>query len=319
VSARAWLDHAFCTAPADRPVAEEIITRFYRHLDRPPPVFVWVGSPAAAARMVPPPTRSLADTLSLTKPWPVENLLASAMPRPWQRMSTPAHRTARSVVDMIRGELRTVIDRLGLHWAGGLDDVVWDLRQQNPWATLARSCGWWWPRDHVCVLAERMSAIHTEPIPDGDGQLRLHSADGPAIEYPDGWTVHVWHGTRVPSWVIEEPTVDRIAAETNVEVRRCAIEKIGWAAFIDQAGLRFVSCAADPGNPGAELRLYDLPYERWGASTRLLLAVNGSVERDGTRRRYGLRVPPWFDDPLDAAGWTYGLSGAQYAHLQRRT
>jgi hypothetical protein len=123
----------------------------------------------------------------------------------------------------------------------------------------------------------------------------------------------------VPSWVIEAPTVDRIADEGTVEVRRCAIERIGWGAFIDQAGLRIVGQAADPGNPGSELRLYDLPYRRWGAPTRLLLAVNGSVERDGTRRRYGLRVPPWFDDPLDAAGWTYGLTGVQYAQLQRRT
>lgn len=131
--------------------------------------------------------------------------------------------------------------------------------------------------------------------------------------------MHAWHGTRVPSWVIEAPTVDRIADEGNVEVRRCAIKRIGWGAFIDQAGLRIVGQAADPGNPGSELRLYDLPYQRWGAPTRLLLAVNGSVERDGTRRRYGLRVPPWFDDPLDAAGWTYGLTGAQYAQLQRRT
>jgi hypothetical protein len=113
--------------------------------------------------------------------------------------------------------------------------------------------------------------------------------------------------------------VARIAAETNVEVRRCAIERIGWGTFVDRAALRLVGSANDPGNPGARLRLYDLPDAGWGESTRLLLAVNGSVERDGTRRRYGLRVPAWFDDPLDAAGWTYGLTGDQYRQLLRRT
>jgi hypothetical protein len=51
------------------------------------------------------------------------------------------------------------------------------------------------------------------------------------VVFPDGWAVHSWHGTRVPSWVIDGPTVERIAAERNVEVRRCAIERIGWTAF----------------------------------------------------------------------------------------
>jgi hypothetical protein len=315
MSARAWLDHALCTDPADRHVAEEIITEFYRRLNRPPPTFVWVGSPAAAVRLLPP--SSLSGLVSRN----AENELASlaSATRRTRSTSSPQHRTVESIAGMIRAEVRTTVERLGLHWAGQLDDAVPDLSEQNPWVTLARSCGWWWPRDHLCVLSERMSALHTEPIPDGGGQLRPHSNEGPAIEYSDGWTVHAWHGTRVPSWVIEAPTIDRIGAESNVEVRRCAIERIGWGAFIDRAGLRLVSQAADPGNPGAELLLYDLPYQRWGTPTRLLLAINGSVERDGTRRRYGLRVPPWFDDPLDAAGWTYGLTGIQYARLQRRT
>jgi hypothetical protein len=119
--------------------------------------------------------------------------------------------------------------------------------------------------------------------------------------------------------VIDDPTAARIAEEPNIEVRRCAIERIGWAEFIDQAGLTLVSSAPDPANPGAELRLYDLPYQNWGKRTKLLLAVNGSRERDGTRRQYGLRVPPWFTNPIDAAAWSYGLTGSQYAQLQRRT
>ncbi|MGH3860561.1 DUF6745 domain-containing protein [Actinokineospora sp.] len=94
------------------------------------------------------------------------------------------------------------------------------------------------------------------------------------------------------------------------------MERLGWGTYIEQAGLTLVRQADDPGNPGCELRLYDLP---WGPQARLLLAINGSLERDGTRRQYGLRVPPWFDDPIDAAAWSYGLTGPQYARLQRRT
>jgi hypothetical protein len=312
----AWLNHALCTDPADRPAAEEAITELYSQVDKPPPTFVWVDSPVAALPFLRPP-ESLTG-LPHRGPLPVENALAthySNQRRLGPLMRDPLRLTVREAIGgLIRAQIS---QQLGVHWRGQHDaDWVARLRESSPWVTLAKSCGWWWPRDRLCVVAERPTAQRTEPVDNG---LRLHSADGPAIEYPDGWTVHAWHGVRVPSWVIDSPTVDRIAAESNVEVRRCAIERIGWQTFIEGAGLRAVSKAPDPGNPGHELRLYDLPYERWGAPTRLLLAINGSVERDGTRRQYGLRVPPWFDDPLDAAGWTYGLTGTQYAQLQRRT
>jgi hypothetical protein len=163
----------------------------------------------------------------------------------------------------------------------------------------------------VCVVSERPVALHTE-VPDGVAQL--HHANGPALRYADGWDVYAWHGTQVPSWVITDPRVERITREANVEVRRCAIERIGWAAYVDRAGLRLVASAPDPGNPGSELHLYDMRKE-----TRVLLAVNGSVERDGRRRRYGLTVPGSLDDPIAAAGWTYGLSAEQYSLLLRRT
>jgi len=247
----------------------------------------------------------------------------------------PLHRTA---AESVAGAIRAAIpERSGLVWYGQ-HEAAWvahydvhrrigstvfgadDLVQLELWATIARSCGWWWPREGECVVAERPAVVHVEPVAGSAyGESRVHREDGPAVVFRDGWSVYAWHGTAVPSWVVESPTADLIAAEPNVEVRRCAIERLGWAEFIDQAGLTLVSSSPDPGNPGSELRLYDLPHHRWGSRTRLLLAVNGSVERDGTRRRYGLRVPPWFDDPIDAAGWTYGLTGPQYALLRRRT
>ncbi|WP_369245318.1 DUF6745 domain-containing protein [Streptomyces sp. R41] len=188
------------------------------------------------------------------------------------------------------------------------------------WAELARTTGWWWPGEGLCVMAERPTEMHTEPQPNSDhGELRLHRDDGPAVRFADGAAVHVLHGAHVPSWVVTGPTVERIHAERNVEVRRTAIERIGWGVYIDQAGLQLVATADDPGNPGSELHLYDVPRELWGRPVRLLLAVNGSVEPDGRRRRYGLSVPAHFDDPVAAAGWSYGLSPEHYAQLVRRT
>jgi hypothetical protein len=195
-----------------------------------------------------------------------------------------------------------------------------DDHQLDLWAETARSCGWWWPRDGWCIVAERTAVVHTEPVPGAvHDERRTHNPRGPAIGYADGTGAHVWHGTPVPSWVIQEPTVERILTERNVEIRRCAIERMGWDAYLSQAGLRLVASAPDPGNPGGELELYDLPQQVWDAPARVLLVVNGSVERDGHRRRYGLSVPDDIDDPIGAAAWSYGLSAPQYAQLARRT
>ncbi|WP_232667433.1 DUF6745 domain-containing protein [Pseudonocardia sp. TRM90224] len=240
-----------------------------------------------------------------------------------------------SIVGHLRAEL--ALPRLGLHWSGQ-HDVDWiarceinrrlfgtqfgaaDTAQLELRAALARSCGWWWPHDDVCIVVERPLVMHVEPVPGLErDEVRPHHGSGPAVVYPDGWAVHSWHGTRVPQWVITEPTADRIAEERNVEIRRCAIERMSWPDFIAEAGLTLVAQRPDPGNPGHSLQLYELPYHRWAARTRLLLAVNGSVERDGTRRRYGLHVPNMFSDPIDAAAWPYGLTGDQYAQMQRRT
>lgn len=248
----------------------------------------------------------------------------------------------RSVRDGVYTPLRAALvaatgEPGGLSWHGQ-HDVAWiaycdalrrlgrrvfdraDSRQLDLWAAVARSCGWWWPTDGWCVVTERTAEVHVEAAPGAlYGETRAHNPRGMAIAYPDGTGVHAWHGTAVPAWVITEPTVERVFAEPNVEVRRCAIERLGWDTFIDRAALRRVASAPDPGNPGCDLHLYDVPSQVWGAPGRVLLAVNGSVERDGHRRRYGLSVPADIDDPVAAAGWSYGLSATQYAQLLRRT
>ncbi|NEW39543.1 hypothetical protein GV794_12700 [Nocardia cyriacigeorgica] len=186
---------------------------------------------------------------------------------------------------------------------------LWEL-----WATVADSCGPWWPDDGVCVVSERPQLLATELVDETVDEVRLHCADGPAVRYADGWELYFWHGTQVPAWVITDPTAEAIDRETNVEVRRCAIEKLGWPAYLEEAGTQLMATAPDPGNHGFELMLYEAPRNQ-----RVLVAVNGSIERDGTRRRYGLTVPGYFTDPVDAAAWTYGLTGAQYSQLLHRT
>jgi len=63
----------------------------------------------------------------------------------------------------------------------------------DDWATLARSCGWWWPGEDVCVLVQRPILIRTEPVPGAwHEQVRLQRADRSAVVYPDGWHAPLW-------------------------------------------------------------------------------------------------------------------------------
>jgi hypothetical protein len=177
----------------------------------------------------------------------------------------------------------------------------------------ATSAGWWWPMAGIAVLTDRPTVINRDP------QARLHCETGPALAYADGYTMHCWHGIRTEEWVITDPSPERILRETNVEVRRCAIESLCWPEFIAAAGLSPVgSDAPDPGNPGQTLALYDVPEEIYETPIRVLIASNGSVERDGTRHTFGLTVPAEIKDPIAAAAWGYGLSRKQYLTAQVR-
>lgn len=328
-----WLSHALSTAPADRPAAEEAVAQLYAVTGRPPPRFAWVRSPLEATKLLP-----AKEVFRFTGEWQtVEAQIAALVSdlRYSLRQRIGWQGDAHQAVEVLRLRIwqglvpavkSTMPVSLGLGWCGQ-HEAAWqaefDVHQRlfgarfspvdrellDVWEDLTRSTGWWWPREDVCVMADRPVAVHTNE------DFLLHNDNGPALAFADGSAAHAWRGTLVPRWVIEAPTAELALAERNVEVRRCAIERIGWERFIADARLTLLGSAPDPGNPGFDLLLYNLPADR----VRLLLAVNGSVERDGTRRRYGLRVPDWFTDPVDAAGWSYGLTGDQYAQLQRRT
>ena len=166
------------------------------------------------------------------------------------------------------------------------------------------------------ILTERPDTLHR------DTQGRLHCTTGPALRYRDGWAIHAIHGVRVPADLIEQGwDADRVLSERNAEVRRAAIELTGWQNFILAAGLTLVASAPDPGNPPHDLELYDLPdrlRDMYDDQARILLCTNGSVEPDGTRRRYGLPVPAHHNDPVAAAADLYGWPVEAYRQLEVR-
>ncbi len=61
-----------------------------------------------------------------------------------------------------------------------------DLDHLGNWAALARSCGWWWPGEGLCVVVDRPELARTEPDSRERGTMRSGS-DPDGIGYRDGW------------------------------------------------------------------------------------------------------------------------------------
>ena len=196
-----------------------------------------------------------------------------------------------------------------------LADDLWRRSRAYLDALLTR---WWWATRDFVMVCDRPVELHTETVA---ASYRLHNDAGPAIRWADGWALYFWHGIRVPADLIETGwTVERILAESNVEVRRCAIERISWDHFVTAAELTEVDQAPDPGNPGRLLRLYEMPHRLLGHPARaLLLCNNATRERDGTRRSFGLTVPTDCSTALAAAAWTFDITETEYVNLTRAT
>jgi hypothetical protein len=60
-----------------------------------------------------------------------------------------------------------------------------DTDHFDDWADLARSCGWWWPDERVCVVVERPAVVRTEPVTGTRHEEVRIRRDG--VEYRDGW------------------------------------------------------------------------------------------------------------------------------------
>ncbi|GID92219.1 hypothetical protein Adi01nite_16310 [Amorphoplanes digitatis] len=136
--------------------------------------------------------------------------------KPWPVLPPPAALAAgvplgEVLRQGVRGALRTVLmdsvvlpvratlappRRVPVAW-WGQQDAYWigyhdvlrrlGLAQHGPvvggrldeWATLARSCGWWWPGEEVCVVVERPARIEHVPFPDDTLPEPAH----PAVTY----------------------------------------------------------------------------------------------------------------------------------------
>ena len=326
-----WLKVGLSTEPADRAAAEAGVREAYSRAGLEPPArVVWLDSPLAGC------IGSAMLHHDQVRAQVGDQVRAQVGDQVWAQVRDQVEDQVRAQVrDQVRDQVEDQV------WAqvrdqvrGMVGDAVWGQHDagflgwcdalQRIGATVdveglslvARNAGWWWPTRDVAILTDRPDTLHRDP------QGRLHCTTGPALRYRDGWGVYAIHGVRVPADLIEDGwDVQRVLSEGNAEVRRVAIELTGWERFIHAAGMRLVASAPDPGNSPHTLELYDLPdrlRDMYDDEARVLLCTNGSVEPDGTRRRYGLPVPARHDDPVAAAADLYGWPVEAYRRLEIR-
>lgn len=222
-----------------------------------------------------------------------------------------------TALDVLAGRQGLRYDGVGQHdlsWLGTYEylrdvlELYGDTARLTGLWQVAQTLGWLQPHQRTCWLSERPDLLR------GDTRDRLHEAGGPALRYPDGWSVWAWKGVEIPRWMIDRPdriTLAAIDAESNVELRRCLIEIMTPARYVALGGPERV--AED--ETGVLWRKTWFPPDAWAA----VEVINATAEPDGTRRHFFLQVPAHMRTAREAVAWTYGLGTKAYGNLVVRT
>jgi hypothetical protein len=147
-----------------------------------------------------------------------------------------------------------------------------------------------------------------------DAQRRLHHVTGPAVRYCDGWGAFAWHGTAVPSWLIEErdsitpATIDELP---DPSARQAALEIYGYNGYLAARQPNLIAADELHGQPRRllEVSVSAFPF-------RIIEVVNGSCERDGARRKFHLAAMPG-NTPAEAIAASYGIAPVHYREAVR--
>jgi len=344
-----WTDIGLSTAPANRSEAERGIRLAYQMAGlEAPKQIVWCGSPLTQGL-----TRAIVLGLAEGKikipktagpgTDPGELVWASVGDSVWASVWASVGASVwASVGDSVGASGYGAHDS---NWLGFYDYFaeVCNLDEHTQklsglWL-VAKNAGWFLPHRNICWISERHNVLRR------DEQGRLHCEDGPALSYPDGFSIWAWHGVRVSQDLIEKPdtiTLTQIKAETNAEIRRIMIERYGMARYLVDAGAKAVH-RDDYGTlyrqevPGDEpivmVKVLNSTAEPDGQLTRAEalkeFSANAPVCHDGLMiplgqapasllfKPYFIRVPPTTKRAKEAVAWTFGKTEEAYAPLMQ--
>ncbi len=155
----------------------------------------------------------------------------------------------------------------------------------------------YWTDDTLFWVAK--PTLHKDPAP---GTRRLHHETSAALE-SDVENLFFWHGVLVPEYIVVRPdsiTVEQIETETNAEVRRVMIERMGQWRYLQESGATLVHTDSR----GALYRK-EIPNDE---PLVMVKVKNATQEPDGSYKDYFLRVPPTITMAAQAVAWTFGFS-----------
>ena len=342
-----WRKIGLCCDPADFAAGDEIIRGFYRRLSKPDPIILHFSSPAMCELAV----NLVFSLLKDGEPSQLDSQLYSQLgSQLYSQLDSQLRSQLDSQLDsqlysqlysQLRSQLRSQLDsqlysQLGSlkayflynrwgaqHWCAweayylfghkiGVRYEPAQITLLEEWARLSKSIGWWAPWDGICFVSDRPREVHF------DENRRLHSDTGMSCRYSDGWGIHSYHGYHVPdtkAWIITDKAKlnpDTIDAEDNAELRRIMLEIYGFEKYIEVRGAKEIASDEMFGRPR---RLLSMRVR--GEEIRVLDVHNGSLEPDGTRRRFFLGAMSGANTPHEAVAMSYGIDPAVYSEGAR--
>jgi len=305
-----WFEIGSCTDPAERPRAEKNIRQLYERLNISCPPFYWVDSPAEACVLITLLHYADGDQVerSQTKDW-FKPYIDRVLPLLGNKVS-------KEVAYGLKYQYHAT-------YLWGQQESYWvafyefpekylnvkyktdESEQLHLWSEIAKSCGWWWAYDKACIVCERPKEIHWEE--EREKRYRLHNAKGPAVLFRDGWKVYAYHGILVEGRIIEHPeniTVQDIEQEQNAEIRRIKMEQMGLENYIQKANPTKIN-----EDEYGILWRKEIPNDE---PLVMVQVFNQSIELDGTRKIYFLRVPPEMKTAKEAVAWTWDISEERF-------
>ena len=172
-------------------------------------------------------------------------------------------------------------------------------------ADVCRSAGWYWPNANFIMISERPRAIRR------DAEGRLHSENGPAIDYGETFRLYSWHGTSIPAaWIEQKSQLSPDVALTweNIEQRRAAQQIIGWDKILNE--LQATKIDANPDPEIGTLYRVELPDV---GPTKILRV------RCGTGRVFAMPVPMSIRSARHAQAWMVGQRTKDWKKPEVRT
>ena len=140
-----------------------------------------------------------------------------------------------------------------------------------------------------------------------DGEL--HRSDGPAVITSYGKSYY-WRGIKIPEWMWHHKwTGDELFRLTNIELRRCLIEKFGIHNILQNTKHEILHISKKGTSDERALIRIDVPDDEPITVVRVL---DGTPLPSGEREVYYLRVPPTMTRADEAVAWTWDLPSVDY-------